>query len=138
VDELGILELAADERFSTNPSRVVNRVELRELIIESFTTRPAAEWEVKLKARSIPCSRILNVGDLVQDEQFKALQLLEDTPHPTIPDLQLINLPMKINQGGATLKHGPPLLGAHSDEILTELGYTQEEIEMLRSQNVIE
>ncbi len=138
VDELGIPELAADERFSTNPSRVVNRVELRELIIESFTTRPAAEWEVKLKARSIPCSRILNVGDLVQDEQFKALQLLEDTPHATIPDLQLINLPMKINQGGAALKHGPPLLGAHSGEILTELGYTQEEIELLRSQKVIE
>jgi len=51
VDELGIPELAADERFSTNPSRVVNRVELRELIIESFTTRPAAEWEVKLNGK---------------------------------------------------------------------------------------
>jgi len=138
VEELGLPDLSADERFSTNPLRVVNRAELRELIIESFSTRPAAEWEERLKSRSIPCSRILNVGELVQDEQFKALQLLADISHASIPDLQLIKLPVKINEHGSTLQHGPPLLGEQSDEILVELGYTQGYIDMLRDQDVIE
>jgi len=137
MDELGISKLASDERFTTNPMRVVNRAELRELIIDSFSKRTAAEWEERLKKRSIPCSRILNVADLVQDEQFKALELLKATPHSSIPDLQLVNLPVKINKGQAAQQNGPPLLGEQTTEILIELGYSDIEIEDLLSEGVI-
>ena len=137
VEQLGLPDLATDKRFSNTPTRVKNRQILRELIIESFITRSAAEWEIILKEHSIPCSRIFNVGDLVADEQFKALQILVNSPHRSIPNLQLVNLPVRINAQTAHTQHGPPLLGEHSIQILSELGFSNSEIDSLHEQDVI-
>lgn len=137
-EEIGLPDLADDDRFSTNPSRVANRAELRSLIITSFRTCTAAEWEGKLKARSIPCSRIFNVGDLVRNEQFQALDILVNYPHPLIPNLKLVDLPVKINREGASARFGPPLLGQHTQDILEELAYQENEIQGLRDRKVVE
>jgi crotonobetainyl-CoA:carnitine CoA-transferase CaiB-like acyl-CoA transferase len=90
-----------------------------------------------LKHHSIPCSRIFTVGDLVADEQFKALEILVDSPHRLIPNLQLVNLPVRIDAQTAHTKHGPPLLGEHSNQILSELGFSKSEIESLHEKDVI-
>jgi len=137
VEELHIPELATDERFATNPMRVVNREELRKLIIERFQTRTAAEWEERLKTRVIPCSRILTVADLVHNDQLEALNLLKSSSHPSIPDLRLIDLPVSLNKGRAAQQYSPPLLGEQTSELLIELGYTETEIGELRDKGVI-
>jgi len=134
---LQIPELENDERFSTNPMRVENREELRRLIVERFQARTAAEWEDRFKARSIPCSRIQTVADLVQNEQFQALELLKSTPHPLVPDLRLIDLPVSQNKGRASQRYSPPLLGeqtneVQTNEVLLELGYSESAIGELR------
>ncbi len=138
VEELQIPELATDERFVTNPMRVKNRVDLRKLIIERFQTRTAAEWEEIFLARSIPCSRILTVADLAHNEQLSALNLLKPFPHPLIPDLRLIDLPVSQNKERAACNYSPPLLGEQTDNILNELGYTEEEIGEFRKKGVID
>jgi crotonobetainyl-CoA:carnitine CoA-transferase CaiB-like acyl-CoA transferase len=137
VEELQIPELEDDERFATNPMRVVNREELRRLIVEHFRTRTAAEWEDRFKARSIPCSRILTVADLIDNEQFQALNLLKSIPHPLVPDLRLIDLPVSQDKGRAEHRYPPPLLGEQTSEVLIELGYSEEEIGDLRNKGVI-
>lgn len=137
VDELQIPELATDERFINNPMRVKNREELRRLIIERFQYRTAVEWEARFSARSIPCSRILTVADLVHNEQLAALNLLKPFPHPSIPDLRLIDLPVSQNKERAAHNYSPPLLGEQTNKILFELGYTEDEIGELRIKGVI-
>lgn len=137
VDELQIPELATDERFINNPMRVKNREELRRLIIERFQSRTAVEWEARFSARSIPCSRILTVADLVHNEQLAALNLLKPFPHPSIPDLRLIDLPVSQNKERAAHNYSPPLLGEQTNKILFELGYTEDEIGELRIKGVI-
>jgi crotonobetainyl-CoA:carnitine CoA-transferase CaiB-like acyl-CoA transferase len=136
-EELELSGLPSDERFATNPKRVKNRDELRRIIIERFQTRTAVEWEGKLKARSIPCSRILTVADLVQNEQFMALNMLKSTPHSTVPDLQLIDLPVRRNGERSAGSYSPPNLGENTTEILVELGYTEDQIESLRKNKVV-
>jgi len=120
-DEIGVPELAADQRFATNPMRVVNRQVLREVIIDRFQAHTAAEWEQKLKARSIPCSRILDVSDLLKTEQLAALGLMSESAHTVITDLRLVDLPVRKNKGRTAWVFGPPTLGEHSDEILEEI-----------------
>jgi crotonobetainyl-CoA:carnitine CoA-transferase CaiB-like acyl-CoA transferase len=116
---------------------VKNRLELRKLIIEKFQTRTVVEWENLLKAQSIPCNRIQSVAALVQEEQLHALGLLAAFPHPLIPDLRLVDLPVSID-GTRTAQHNPPpLLGEHTDAILTELGYSKDEMAALREKKII-
>lgn len=136
-EELEIPELAADERFASNPMRVQNRDELRRIITNRFQSRTASEWEGRLKARSIPCSRILNVADLVQNEQFKASNLLKSYAHPSIPDLRLIDLPVSHNKERGAHISAPPSLGEQTNNILLENGYTEDEVEELRKNGVI-
>lgn len=137
VEELQISELATDERFATNPVRVINRVELRRIIIERFQTRTAAEWEKRLSARNIPCSRILTVADLVHNEQLQALNLLKPFPHTLIPDLRLMDLPVSQNKKRAAQQYPPPLLGEQTSTILLELGYTEDQIGEFRNKGVV-
>ena len=137
VEVLGIDDLASDPRFSSNPQRVVNRVELHRLIEARLKQRPARDWESRLLDASIPCSRIQTIADLVSDPQFLAVEMLSNLPHPLIPDLQLLDLP--VSRDGKRTQHrlAPPAVGGQTDEILREMGYDDERIESLRQLGVV-
>jgi len=134
---LEIPELIDDERFTTNPKRVQNRAVLRKRIIEQFQKRPAAEWIELLNSRSIPCSRIRTVADFTQEEQMQALNLLTPFPHPEIPELRLVDMPLSLDGERAVHQFPPPLLGSHTDEILSELGYNETQIDDFRTRGII-
>jgi crotonobetainyl-CoA:carnitine CoA-transferase CaiB-like acyl-CoA transferase len=137
VEVLESPEMAEDERFTTNPLRVKNRQVLRRKIIALLKTRTAAKWEKMLSARSIPCSRIKTVADLVEQEQFGALGMLSTFPHPLVPDLRLIDLPVSQDGVRAAHQYPPPQLGEHTAEILAELGISSQEVKALRADRVI-
>lgn len=137
MDLLEIPELIADERFATNPMRVKNRIELRKCIIGKFQKRPAAEWIEQLDSRSIPCSRIHTVADFTKEEQMQALNLLTPFPHPEIPELRLVDMPLSLDGKRALHQLPPPLLGSHTNEILTALGYDEEQINDLRKKGIV-
>ncbi|MBW8012528.1 MAG: CoA transferase [Chloroflexi bacterium] len=130
-------ELGEHEHFLTNPLRVKNRLELRKRIIEKFQSRPAAEWVKLMQTRAIPCSRIHTVADFTQNEQMQSLGLLTNYPHPLIPDLRLVDMPMSQDQNRAAHQYSPPLLGEHTDTILFELGYSEEDVAALDDKGVI-
>jgi len=137
VDALGIPDVAADPRFASNPERVANREALRALIVERTVHRTAAEWETLLTARTVPCSRIRTIADAVADPQTEALGLLTSLAHPVIPDLRLVDMP--VSEGGRRAAHHrpPPLLGEHTDDVLTELGFGAGEIATLRDKGIV-
>ena len=135
---LDISELADDNRFSTNPERVKNRVELRKQIIKQFKTRTAGEWVGLLNARAIPCSLINTVGEFAQNEQMVALGLLGSFPHPQIPDLRLVDNVVSLDGVRSAQQLPPPLLGQHTDEILGELGFSAEDVAALREKGIVE
>ena len=138
VDVLKLPALATDERFVSNPLRVKNRAALRELILNRFKDHTAEEWEVLLKAQSVPCSRVQTVADLAQEEQLDALGIMTEYPHPLISNLRLVNSPVSLNGTRAAQHIPPPLLGEHTDTILAELGYSASEIMKLRERKIVE
>ena len=134
---LGLPDLPENPAYAHNADRVVNRVALHELLERRFKGRTATEWEVLLHAATVPCSRVRSVADLVQDSQLGALGMLVDMPHPDIPDLRVVDIPLSINGERATHRLPPPLLGEQTTSILEELGIPPEEIESLVRDRVV-
>jgi len=134
---IGLPELAADERFSTNAERVGHRNDLHVALEDRFRTAPAARWESALLKHDIPCSLIHNLADVLRDPQIQALDLMMRIPHDAISDLRLVNMPLTFGDHRASNCMPPPELGQHSDEILNGIGYRPAEIERLRRKGIV-
>jgi formyl-CoA transferase/CoA:oxalate CoA-transferase len=130
-------ELVDDPRFVDNPTRVRNRVALRDRIVVRLAARTASEWEAVLHEASVPCTRVRSVADLAADDQLAALELVRTLPHPDAPDLQVVDLPVRLDGSRASAWRPPPRLGEHTDEVLGELGLDPTRIASLRRSGVV-
>jgi crotonobetainyl-CoA:carnitine CoA-transferase CaiB-like acyl-CoA transferase len=135
---VGRPELGSDERFATNAARVNNREELIALLKSIFSLRSVDEWLSMLEAAGIPCGPINTLDKVFAGPQVAAREMLVTMEHPTIGDLPLVGSPLSFNGTPVEYKLPPPLLGQHTREILREiLGYSEEEIESLKANDVI-
>ncbi len=57
--------------------------------------------------------------------------------HPTIGKLKMLGFPMNFSDTPCSIRLAPPLLGQHTTEVLTELGYTEKDIEILKEKGII-
>ncbi len=137
VDVLGRPDLVDDVRFGDNPSRVVNREKLREILTELLAGRSAQEWYELLTERSVPCSPVRSVADLVSDEQLEVLGLLGNSVHPEAGPLRLVGMPMRRDGARSVREDPPPVLGEHTDVVLAELGLRPEQVDDLRRSGVV-
>ena len=114
-------DLAEDERYRTNSSRVEHREELVGELERVFAARSADEWVARLGSAGVPAGKVRGVLDALAEARTLTVE------HPTIGALRLVASPLGPRAG--TLP--PPLLGEHTREVLGELGYDDEQIEAL-------
>jgi crotonobetainyl-CoA:carnitine CoA-transferase CaiB-like acyl-CoA transferase len=109
-EELGAPELAADERFATNPDRVANRDALGAELERLLAARPAAEWSAALLARRVPAGQ---VNDLAAAFAFAERIGLDPTvaiPRDDGSTVSLTRNPIKLSATPATYRSAPPTL----------------------------
>jgi crotonobetainyl-CoA:carnitine CoA-transferase CaiB-like acyl-CoA transferase len=134
---LALPGLPEDPSYAHNSDRVANRITLHALLEHRFKEKPAAQWEELLSTEAIPCSRVRTVADLANDPQLGALEMLVDIPHPDIPDLRVVDIPLTLNGVRATHRFPPPRLGEQTAAILEELGMRADEMDILKRDGVI-
>ncbi|MFQ6027510.1 MAG: CaiB/BaiF CoA transferase family protein [Dehalococcoidia bacterium] len=130
-------DLMEDPRFKTNDDRVAHRAECVAVLSEIFQTKTVAECVSLIEEAGIPCGPINTVSDVVNDPQVRARNMMVDIPHPHIPDLRVPNSPLKLIETPPSVRRPPPLLGQHNEEVLTEIGYSPEQIGDLKTRGVI-
>ena len=137
-EAIGQRKLAADPRYSTNRARVENRQALVPVIQEALMAKKAAVWIEELEARRIPCGPVNTISEVFDHPQLEARGLRFDLPHPAAGSVPQVATPIKFSDSEMVYEKAPPGLGAHSDEILVELGYTAEEVAALHSKKIVE
>jgi formyl-CoA transferase len=135
---VGKQEWLEDSRFESNPQRVANREVLLPLVAEVMAGRGCDEWMEILVEAAIPCGPVNDMRSLFADPQVRHREMIAEVPHPTIGSLRLTGVPIKYSETPGRVQSAPPLLGEHTDEILTGLlGYPAERVEALRREGAI-
>ncbi len=133
----GCPELARDERFARNASRVRHRDVLVPLLAARMRQRTRADWLAALEAATVPCGPINDLAEVFADPQVRARGMTERVPHPLSDTLELVASPMRLSATPVQLRHAPPLLGQDSAEVLATVGVGPAELARLRALGVV-
>jgi formyl-CoA transferase len=135
---IGKEALADDPRFNTNPKRVQNRNALMSILAEVFEERNVSDWLEKLVKAKIPCAPINSIDQVFKDPQVVKREMVVEIDHPLVKPLKLVGSPLKLSRTPVNIKTPPPLLGEHTEEVLsTLLGYDHDQLKTLRTKGVI-
>ena len=125
----GRAELITDERFRTAGGRHRNADERLALIQEVLWTRSADEWLEALDAEGVPCAPVLTRSQAVEHPQMQASGILVESEHPHAGRLRQARNAAVFEGAPMQVRHGAPLLGQHTAEVLAELGYAGSDVE---------
>ena len=127
-------ELADDPRFATNADRVEHMEALEEELTEVFETRTTDEWIAYLGDEwGLPVGPVFEVEEALRNEQTDARGVVGETEHPTAGTIPVVDHPLNFANAEAGFDRPPPLLGEHTDAVLREAGFSDEDLQRLRA-----
>jgi crotonobetainyl-CoA:carnitine CoA-transferase CaiB-like acyl-CoA transferase len=126
-------EWLEDERFKTPASRAQNIDARLEMTQDVLIGRTSAEWLERLTKADVPCGPVLTRNQMIRHPHIAALELLEEYDHPQAGRLRQARNAARFAGTPASIRRPAPVLGQHTDEVLTEIGYTASEIAELRA-----
>jgi len=136
-DELGLPELKADPRFQERDTRKSNRSLLTPLLEEKLTGDITAHWVETLNARGIPSGDVVSLEAALTCGQAEHRQVIAEVEQPGIGKIKIFNMTAKFSKTPAQIEMPPPRLSENTGSILEELGYSTEEIRVLKEKAVI-
>jgi crotonobetainyl-CoA:carnitine CoA-transferase CaiB-like acyl-CoA transferase len=134
---IGLPELANDPRFTTNKDRMEHYDAMRPPIDAMFRTKTSAEWIKILNDAGVANGEVRNIGQMLTDPQLEAREMIRTLMHPTVGATRVIGAPIKFSENEASVRTPPPVLGQHTDAVLSEIGYERAAIAALRDKRVI-
>ena len=136
----GAPELALDEKFATNPARIINRDELVALVEELTRQQTTQFWLAELEQNEVPCGPVQNIEESLGHDHTKARDMVISMSHEMIDEeVKLIANPLKFEKTPVSYRTFPPRRGEHTREILKEqLELDDQSIDQLNTRNIIE
>ena len=131
---------AQDPRFASNRLRVEHRQELIPAMQAVTRTRSTADWIALLEDKAVPCGPINTIAQAFGDAQVQARGLRIELPRAAgdgISHISGVASLLRLSEHPPVLRHAPPALGQHTDEVLAEMGLDAAHIAQLRSSGVV-
>jgi crotonobetainyl-CoA:carnitine CoA-transferase CaiB-like acyl-CoA transferase len=130
-------DLLQDPRFASNMERVNHRHLLVPVLQSETQKYPTRQLNDALDKAGVPCAPVNTLDNVLDDPQTLARNMVVDIPHPLIPNLKLLGLPVKLDSSPGDVRLPPPLKGQHTEEVLTGLGYNTADIKAFRQRQAI-
>ena len=135
---VGRADLIGDSCFADDLSRANHRQIITDAMNAWLANRTTEVAVKELEAARIPAGPVMTVGEVLQDPQVQARQLLKFVDYPGAPkSVPLANTAVQLSDTPGGIRHRAPMLGEHTDEILNEIGYSTAEIRILHEKEVV-
>jgi crotonobetainyl-CoA:carnitine CoA-transferase CaiB-like acyl-CoA transferase len=133
----GLDVIVDDPRFRTNADRVKHRDETIRHVRSALAQRSVKYWNDALAGVGVPCSPINSIAQLLDHPHTRASGIVVEYDHDNAGRLKAIGHPVLINGEQRRAGSPPPMLGQHTNEVLTELGLSSDSIDQLRRTGVV-
>jgi CoA:oxalate CoA-transferase len=137
VDALDLPQLRDDPRFLTNDLRVANRAAMNAAVEARLRGNTTAYWIERLNAAGVPCGRVLGLEEVFSDPQVLDQEMVLSQEHPGHGSVKMLGFPIKFAEAPCRLRRPAPKIGADSDAVLREFGYSDDEIAALRRAGIV-
>jgi formyl-CoA transferase len=137
LEALGRQDLASHPDFAERANRIKNYERLRDELSKTCLTRPCAEWTSRFDASDVPYAPVNSIADVFDDPQVRHLQMFIEVRHPDEGDVCCIQPPIWIDGERPGAPSAPPVLGEHTEAVLSELGFGADGIAALRAAKVV-
>jgi formyl-CoA transferase len=126
-----------DPKFRTNADRVAHRNETISHVQSAIAQHAVAYWNDALSGVGVPCAPINSIAQLLDHPHTQASGIIVEYEHQTAGRLKGVGHPVLIDGAERHAGLPPPMLGQHTDDVLSEMGLSSEAISELRRARVI-
>lgn len=134
---LGAGEIGNDEKYKTNPERVMHRQEVHEKVLPYFLKKTTEEWLAIMTEKGVPCAPAMTYDEFFDHPQVTAMDMNPVIEHATLGPVQMGGVPIHFEKTPGKVQRAAPTLGQHTGEVLAEIGYDEDQVKALRAQGVI-
>jgi formyl-CoA transferase len=131
-------DLSLRPEYATLAEQIEHRPALQHIFRERFAVNSTDYWIKRLEEQDLLCAPVRTLEEALADEQTEVNRMLLDMHHPTAGTVQALSAPIHLSGTPAQVRRVPPRLGEHSDEVLTEHGYSPAQLAALRAEGVLE
>jgi crotonobetainyl-CoA:carnitine CoA-transferase CaiB-like acyl-CoA transferase len=134
--QLGREDTITEPRFKDWPTRIANNTALHAIIEEAMRQRTSAEWNGIFAKHDIPAGRVLSIPETVKLDHYGHRTIMQtvETEHGPIT---VVGSGFRLEHNGGSIDRPPATLGQHTDEVLSEAGYSPAEIAEMRTAKVV-
>src|SRR4030042_1942506 len=134
---LKLEDLDNDSRYATLESRRKHRKELAESLTKVTLQYKGRELESMLSEAGVPCGQLRNISEVVDDPHVKARHLIDNIEYPGLGKIKIVKTPIFVSGRAPTSRLQAPQFGEHTTEVLTELGYSEADIQRLEDSGIV-
>jgi crotonobetainyl-CoA:carnitine CoA-transferase CaiB-like acyl-CoA transferase len=134
---LGLEKLINDPKFSTLAARAAHGKELVAIFDDVFAAKTREEWMKILGEHGCIFTPIQGIKEVVEDPQVMANRYMIEVQHPVHGPTKMMGFPWDLNETPASWRRNAPALGEHTEEVLLEVGYTEEDLGKFREEGII-
>ena len=134
---IGAQDWLVDPNLQTVKMRRGHGERIRNRLEEVFLMKDRDEWLDLLHDAGVPCAPVNDLGEAAYDDNAVARNIIQDIEHPAFGTIPVVRFPPLMSATPATTRRRPPLLGEHTDAVLGELGFSDDDVANLRERGAV-